>query len=119
MGIAVRQPPPRQKRAGLDQLVDDRTVGVALFTVGFQDFASRQPFWQIGPERSVFQHVVSHRQPVFDADLIVVVAMAGRCVHKPGPGLFGYVIAGQHGHIEIPLAASAPSCPRKGCAQVI
>ena len=106
MRVAVFHAAARQERPDLDQFVDDGCVGVALFAIRLEDQRAAEKR-QIGPERAVFQHVIGHRQPVLDADLIVVIAMAGRGMHEPGSRLVSHMITREQRDIEIPLAIGA------------
>ena len=112
MRVGNRDPGAGQQRADLDQLVDDGLVRAARLAVRLQDrLAAEQR--QIGAVAAVSLDIEGHLQPVLQADLIVVIAVAGRRVDKARARVVGDVIAGEQGHVVVPFAVR-PLCPAQG-----
>ena len=115
------QPAAREQRVALDQLVDDRLVGVALLAVVVDD--ARRPAFAVRAEaRRVLGEeagiVDGERDGGVDAALAqlgrrirpgveVLAAVAGRGVDEAGAGIVGDMVAGEHRHGEF-IAAAKP-----------
>ena len=99
------QAPARQQHAGLDQRLDHRLVGVALFALVVDDAFSGEARRLIG-EGAVFIDGVGNRgvdaarfqrARIRGPDIEVFAAVAGRGVHEAGAGVVGDVIAFEQG----------------------
>jgi hypothetical protein len=116
MGIAVLDLALGQQRAGIGQLLDDADIGRAFLAIGLDDRLPAEDR-QVGAIAAVRLDVIGHRQAVFQAKLIVVIAVAGRGMDKARARVVGDMIAGQHGDVIIPFAVAALDAA-KGWARV-
>ena len=114
MRILMLQPPARQQHAGLDQRLDHRLVGVALFALVVDDAFAGEAGRLIG-EGAVFVDGVGDRgvdaarfqlARIRGPDVEVFAAMAGRGVHEAGAGIVGDVIAFEQGNGEFVAAVN-------------
>ena len=113
--IAVDKATARDQRTHFGKLVDDAPVRVAFLAVRLDDDGAAEER-EILAERAVFKHVVCHRQAMLQPDLVVVIAMRRRGVHKPGASLRRYVVAIQERYVKVPfpVVCMAPEGMRTG-----
>ena len=109
------EPAARQQLAGLDQGLDHRLVGVALFALVVDDALAGEARRVVG-EGAVLVDGVGDRgvdaarfqfARIRHPDVEVLAAVAGRGVHEAGAGVVGDVVAGQQRHGEFVAAADA------------
>ena len=105
MRIGMAQRALGEQRAGVDQFLDDRAIGVAVLALGRQDaLAGEQRDVRMRTSRlpsTMLKASGCRRGIVRDSlrriKLEVFFAMAGRGVHKAGAGVGGDMIAGSSG----------------------
>ena len=97
------QPPAGEQRADLDQLVDHRLVGLALFPLAVEDVEPAKER-QVLTKLPRLPNVIGHRQAILDPHLEIVRPVRGRGVDKPRPRIIGDMVAGEEGNIVVPLA---------------
>ena len=103
------QPAARDQHAGLDQRLDDRFVGIALFTFVIDDALAGEARRRLRKSAILVDRVRNGRidpavlqfASVCSPDFEVVAAMSGRSMHKAGSVFVGYMIAGKQRHRKI------------------
>src|SRR3954451_8208258 len=101
MRILMLEPPARQQHAGIDQRLDHRVVGVALFALVVEDAFAREARSLLG-ERAIFIDRIGNsgvdaarfeRSRTRCPYVEVLSAVAGRGVDETGACVGGYVFA--------------------------
>ena len=110
MRIAVLDLALGEQGPRIGQLLDDADIGRAVLAVGQDDRLAAKDR-QVGAVRPVGFDVIGHRQAIFQAKLIVVVAVAGRGVDKARACVLGDMVTGEHGDVVIPFAVRAFDAP--------
>ena len=95
MRVAVAQ------RLLVQQLPVGRAAPAMMTLVGLLDLQARRPAACSARKRAVVAHRVDHRQPVLHADREVLLAVAGRGVHRAGAGIERHVLAEDHRHLAL------------------
>ena len=103
------QPAARDQHASVDQRLDDRFVGITLFTFVIDDALAGEARSRLRKSAVLVDRVRNGRidpavlqfRSVCNPDLEVVAAMSGRCMHEAGSVFVGYMIAGKQRHRKI------------------
>ena len=103
MRVRVRHAATRDDATSLDQLGNHGVVGFAFLALAIKDLQARKER-HVRQEFRFLVHIVGHQiQPTeLLKKLIIVSTMGWSCVHEPGPGIVGNVIAGCKWHNIVP-----------------
>ena len=105
----MREPPARDQRAGLDERLDHRVVGVTLLAL-FGKHALAGEAGRLLGEAAVGVDRVGdggvdaapgERASIRGPDVEVFASVPGRSVDESRAGIFGDVLAGKERHLEI------------------
>ena len=98
-------PAAGEEGAGLDQLVDDGLVGLALLALGVEDLQAVEEGDMSGRRTKSSSDVVGHPvdEAVLHEELVVVGAVARGHVDEAGAGVVGDEVAGEHRDLVGPV----------------
>ena len=109
MRVGVGEAAAGEQRPGLDQLVDDGAVGVALLAFGVEDLEAGEE-GDVRGEGRVLEHFVGHPvdEAVLHEQLVIVGAVGRGHVNEAGAGVVGDEVAGEDRDVVVPILVELP-----------